>query len=339
MSGIGIEIEALDRISSATRAARFGVKMVRQRTIREKVCDTGIGLHSGKPIRLEIFPALDGEGITFVRSDLPGHAEIKACIENVADTTLATTLAAGVNGSRATIATVEHLMAAFAGLGIDNARVLVDGPELPVFDGSARPFVEMLLRAGIEEQREGKRYLVIKREVCVEEDGKSARIVPGDGLDVTCSVDFDHPLIPPTPFRAKLSERVFQREVAAARTFGFLKDVELLRSKGLALGGSLENAVVIDGYRVLNPEGLRFPDEFVRHKMLDAIGDLSLLGAPIIGKLHLHRSGHALNTKLATAILSNRRNYEMVTASVPRPAHEQPTFSVFEPVESWSAAL
>lgn len=306
-----------------------------QRTIRAKVTCTGVGLHSGKPIKLEILPAPEDNGITFVRTDMVRHAELRACIDHVGDTTLATTLQVGVNGSRAVVGTVEHLLAAFMGLGIDNAQVLLDGPEVPVLDGSASPFVDLLKSVGLESQRKLKRFIVVKKEVTVKDGDKVATIRPGRGLSVECSVDFDHPLIPETPFKFSFSERGFARDLARARTFGFLKDVEMLQARGLARGGSLDNAVVIDQYNVLNPEGLRYPDEFVRHKVLDALGDLSLFGMPVVGRLHLHKSGHALNTKLVQQVLSQPAAYEIV---VPREAEirgEEPSrFPVFEPVES-----
>ncbi|MEO0459687.1 MAG: UDP-3-O-acyl-N-acetylglucosamine deacetylase [Myxococcota bacterium] len=286
--------------------------MFQQRTLREKTSCVGVGVHCGTPITLELLPAPEGNGITFHRSDLPGHGELRGSVEHVVDTTLATTLATGVNGSRASVSTVEHLMAAFRGCGIDNARVYVDGPEIPILDGSSKPFVEMIQRVGIEDQRAPKRFVVVRREVRVGDGDKEARIGPGAGLKITCSIDFDHPLIPPTPYTYEHSERTFARDIAPARTFGFLKDVEALRARGLARGGSLDNAVVIDRYKVLNPEGLRFPDEFVRHKILDAIGDFSLFGMPVIGRVHLKRPGHALNTELVRAVLSDARSYEIV---------------------------
>ena len=285
--------------------------MLRQRTIREKATCTGVGLHSGQQIKLELLPAPEGHGVTFLRTDLPRHAEIRACIEHVTDTTLATTLAAGSGAQRASVATVEHLLAALAGLGVDNVQVLLSGPEVPILDGSAGPFVDLIMTAGIELQRKPKRFLVIKKEVKVRDGDKTARITPGAGLRITCSLDFDHPLIAPAPYRFEFSERAFQREIARSRTFGFIEDVEKLRSRGLARGGSLDNAIVIDSYRVLNPEGLRFPDEFVRHKVLDAIGDLSLFGMPLVGRVHLHRTGHALNTALVRAVFAARA-YDIV---------------------------
>jgi UDP-3-O-[3-hydroxymyristoyl] N-acetylglucosamine deacetylase len=311
--------------------------MLRQRTVREKASCVGVGLHSGRKIKLEILPAPEGNGITFVRTDMRLHAELKACIDHVADTTLATTLSAGVNGSRATVGTVEHLLAAFTGLGIDNARVLVDGPEIPIMDGSASPFVEMLQGAGLEAQRKLKRFLVVKKDVKVKDGDKYARISPGSGLKIKCTVDFDHPLIPPLPYVFQFSERSFLRDLVRSRTFGFLKDVEALRERGLARGGSLDNAVVIDEYRVLNPEGLRYPDEFVRHKVLDTFGDLSLFGMTVIGHLDLYRTGHALNTQLVRRVLKDPKAYEIVV-----PAKEEleqalsgveSRYPAFEPIE------
>jgi len=311
--------------------------MLRQRTVREKASCIGVGLHSGRKIKLEILPAPEDNGITFVRTDMRLHAELKACIEHVADTTLATTLSAGVNGSRATVGTVEHLLAAFTGLGIDNARVLVDGPEIPIMDGSAAPFVEMLQEAGLEAQRKLKRFLIIKKDVKVRDGDKLARISPGSGLKIKCTVDFDHPLIPALPYSFQFSERSFLRELVRSRTFGFLKDVEALRERGLARGGSLDNAVVIDEYRVMNPEGLRYPDEFVRHKVLDTFGDLSLFGMTVIGHLELYRTGHALNTELVRRVLKDPKAFQIVV-----PAKEElelasrgaeSRYPAFEPVE------
>jgi UDP-3-O-[3-hydroxymyristoyl] N-acetylglucosamine deacetylase len=313
--------------------------MIRQRTIREKVVCEGVGLHCGRPIKLELLPAPVDSQIIFVRTDVAAHPELRAHVENLADTTLATSLATGLNGSRVQIGTVEHLLAALAGLGIDNVRVLCHGPEIPIMDGSAAPWVDLLTTAGVEEQRKSRRFIVIKREVKVTDGEKMARIAPGPGLQLTCALDFDHPLISPTPFRLELSESAFRREVAKARTFGFLNDVEALRARGLARGGSLANSIVIDHYRVLNPEGLRYPDEFVRHKTLDAIGDLSLFGMPVIGRVHLKRSGHALNTRLVKTVLSDARNFEIVESrgqelSAAGEVGESNPFAAFEPVES-----
>jgi UDP-3-O-[3-hydroxymyristoyl] N-acetylglucosamine deacetylase len=311
--------------------------MLVQRTLREKARCRGIGLHCGTPITLELLPAPCDTGIVFVRTDLPGHPEVRACIENVADTTLATTLAVQTANGPAQVGTVEHILSAFAGLGVDNVRVLLDGPEVPILDGSAGPFVDLMTEAGLEAQRRPKRVLVIKKEVRQVEGNKVARVSPGRGMRINCSLDFDHPLISPTPYTFELTEAGFRREVARARTFGFMQDVEALQARGLARGGSLENALVIDEYRVLNPEGLRFPDEFVRHKVLDAIGDLSLFGMPVVGRIHLHRSGHALNTQLVRAVFSDPKSYEIVqpaAAHVASAAFDTRSLELFEAKKS-----
>ncbi len=289
--------------------------MLRQRTLREKVSVSGIGVHTGNLITIEVLPAPEDTGITFIRTDVPKGAELRAHVDNVVDTTLATTLATGTNGSRVSVSTVEHLLAAFTGLGIDNARVYIDGPEVPILDGSAAPFVAIFKAAGIESQRKPKRFIAIKKEVRISEGGKEARITPASRFKITCSVDYDHPLIPPMPFTFEASERAFERDISRARTFGFLKDVEALRARGLARGGSLENAVVIDEYRVMNPEGLRYPDEFVRHKILDCIGDLSLFGMPVLGRVHTKCPGHTLNTQLVRKVLAQPSAYEIVEPS------------------------
>jgi len=311
--------------------------MYRQRTIAEKIEFAGIGLHSGLEVCMEIFPAPADSGITFVRSDLSPGVEIPARPEFVVDTQLATTLGTVVDGQRVTIATVEHLMAALTGLGIDNLMIHVDGPELPVMDGSAAPFVKLILDAGIEELRGPKRCMVIRKEVCVQDGEKTAKIAPGPGYEITCSLDFDHPLISTKPFVFNFSERNFRNDLCAARTFGFAQDVELLRQNGLALGGSLDNAVVIDGFEIMNPEGLRYADEFVRHKIIDVIGDLSLVGMPLIGKVTMHCSGHAMNAKLVNAILSDSRSYEIVELNENLGCDLMPAIgdlSLFEPVNS-----
>ena len=309
--------------------------MLRQRTIREKVGCEGIGLHSGKQIKLELLPSPEDSGITFTRTDLPRHPEIRPCIEHLQDTTLATTLGVEHQGVSVHVGTVEHLLSALMGLGIDNARVLVDGPEIPILDGSAGPFVNMLRQAGVERQRRPKRFMVIKKEVKVRDGNKMARIAPGAGLRITCSLDFDHPLISVSPFRFDFSERSFEREVARARTFGFIEDVEALRQRGLARGGSLDNAIVIDSYRVLNPDGLRFPDEFVRHKLLDALGDIALFGMPVVGRFSSHRGGHALNCRLVRAVLADAKAYEIVQRFDAAAAREDAcAFELFDAVES-----
>ena len=303
-----------------------------QHTIGEKLQVRGVGLHSGKSICLELLPAPEDNGISFVRTDKPGHAELRATSEFVVDTTLATTLGAGVNGSRVTVGTVEHLLAALRGLGVDNAQIHLDGPEVPVLDGSATEWVELIHAAGVVPQSKPRKHLVIKREVCVASDNKKACLIPGRGLKIRCQLDFDHPLICNKPFEIDLTPETFRRDIASARTFGFMSDVEKLQATGLALGGSLDNAVVVDELRVLNPEGLRFPNEFARHKVLDAVGDLSLFGMPVEGCLELYRSGHALNHKLVQAVLRDPKNYSIESAPAVRSAHD--ALSRLDAVES-----
>ncbi len=289
-----------------------------QRTLGSNISCCGVGLHSGQRVHLEILPAPENHGVTFVRTDLPRHAELRASVGNVADTSRATNLAAGVNGSRVTVGTVEHLLAAFMGLEVDNAVVRLDGPEIPALDGSSGPFVNLLRAAGIRRQRQRKRRVVITKPVTVSDGDRQATIGPGRGLRIECAVDFDHPLVPPAPFGFTLSPRSFAREVAWARTFGFARELEMLRAAGLARGGSLDNAVVIDEQRVLNPRGLRYPDELVRHKVLDALGDLYLFGAAVEGRLDLIQPGHALNARLVGEVLRRPDTYEI--REVQRPA-------------------
>ena len=271
-----------------------------QQTIAEKVSCTGIGLHSGAPTQLVLHPARAGEGITFLRTDARVPALIAARSREVSSTRLATTLGRG----DASVRTVEHLLAALFGLGIDNVRVEVDGPELPVMDGSAAPFVYLIRSAGVFRQRERRPLLRIRRPIEVVEGDRSIRIEPARELRVSYAVDFEHPAIRRqelhlNPFDA---ER-FEREISAARTFGFLRDVRTLWCAGLARGGSLDNTVLLDDTRVVNPQGLRWPDEFVRHKILDLCGDLALLGVPLVGHVRVERGGHALHQRLVAAIL------------------------------------
>lgn len=246
-----------------------------------------------------IRPAGADEGIVFVRGDLSGDNRIRADVHNVRDTTLATTL--GLNG--VTVSTVEHLMSAFSGMGVDNAVVEVDAPEVPIMDGSARPFVDLLKQAGTQVQGKGKKRLVIKEKVSVSDGEGTAMFLPAPEFRITYKIEFDHPAIGVQSHQMTLSDTTYQEEICEARTFGFLKDVEYLQAKGLALGGSLKNAVVLDEQRIINKEGLRFPDEFVKHKILDAIGDLSLLGIPIIGHFIACKSGHRLNNLLLKELL------------------------------------
>jgi UDP-3-O-[3-hydroxymyristoyl] N-acetylglucosamine deacetylase len=284
--------------------------MIKQRTLKNCIKATGVGLHSGKKVLVTLRPAPAHSGIVFRRVDVTPAVEIPARAENVGDTRLSTSLARG----EVRIATVEHLLSAFAGLGIDNAYVDVSAPEVPIMDGSAGPFVFLIQSAGIEEQSAPKQFMRIKRPVAVEDGDKWARLEPFDGFKVSFSIDFDHPLFDETIKFAEVdfSTTSFVKEVSRARTFGFLKEIEMLREKDLALGGSLQNAVVIDDYRVLNEDGLRYEDEFVRHKILDAIGDLYLLGHGLIGAFRGHKSGHALNNRLLRRLLADKSAWELV---------------------------
>lgn len=281
-----------------------------QRTVKEPISCQGIGLHSGAPVNLSILPAPANHGIVFVRTDLAKPVEIPARAEFVVDTSLATTL--GRDGVK--VGTVEHLMAALAGLGIDNARIELDGPEVPIMDGSAAPFAYLVKTAGIRVLSEPKSFLIVKKPVTVMDGDKEATLTPANRFKVDCTIDFKHPLISDQSITFEFSDRNFSREVARARTFGFLRDVEMLKKMGLAKGGSLENAIVVDEFSILNPDGLRFPDEFVRHKLLDAIGDVSLFGCPVIGHLKVFKGGHALNHKLVTKVLQDASNYVVVRA-------------------------
>jgi UDP-3-O-[3-hydroxymyristoyl] N-acetylglucosamine deacetylase len=256
-----------------------------------------------------IRPAGIDEGIVFVRGDLSGNNRIKADVHNVRGTTLATTL--GLNG--VTVSTVEHLMSAFSGMGVDNAVVEVDAPEVPIMDGSARPFVDLLKDVGTQVQSKGKKLLVIKQKIEVSEGDGTAMFLPAPEFRITYKIKFDHPAIGVQSYDMTFSDVSYEEEICEARTFGFLKDVEYLQAKGLALGGSLKNAVVLDDNRILNKEGLRFPDEFVKHKILDAIGDLSLLGIPIIGHFVADRSGHRLNNLLLKELLVRKECWTLVS--------------------------
>jgi UDP-3-O-[3-hydroxymyristoyl] N-acetylglucosamine deacetylase len=288
-------------------APRMDLHPFRQRTFKQRASLDGIGLHTGAKVRLTLAPAPADSGILFVRADAPG-VEIPALADYVVDTTLNTSV--GSQGVR--IGTVEHLLAALVGCGIDNVRIEVEGPEIPILDGSAAPFVQFIHDAGVHEQRATRRYLLVSKPVVVQDGDKSARLLPSRSFSVSYTIDFKHPLISDQRYRVELSERAFQRDIARARTFGFKRDVERLHKAGLARGGSLENAVVVDDFNILNPEGLRYPDEFVRHKILDAIGDLALIGMPIIGHLEAVKSGHALNYQLVRKALSEPGLCEVV---------------------------
>jgi len=284
--------------------------MIRQRTLKNAIRATGIGLHSGEKVYLTLKPAPVDTGIIFVRTDLTPAVEIQATAKNVGDTTLSTTL---MNGdTRAS--TVEHLLSAMAGLGIDNAYVELSAAEVPIMDGSAGPFVFLLQSAGVEEQTAPKKFIRIKKPITVTDGDKEASFQPYDGFKVSFTIEFDHPLFDESNQVASLdfSTTSFVKEVSRARTFAFMRDVEYLRSQNLALGGSVSNAIVVDDYRVLNEDGLRYENEFVKHKILDAVGDLYLLGHSLIGEFVAKKSGHGLNNQLLRALLDNEDCWEVV---------------------------
>jgi len=280
----------------------------RQRTVAKEISCTGIGLHSGKTVGMTIQPGPADSGIIFERLDIPDSCKIKASFDNVIQTNMATTI--GVNGYR--ISTVEHLMAAFFGMGIDNALVQIDGEEVPIMDGSSAPFVDLLDSAGVTVQDSYKRFLLVKNPVKVTDGNRSVQLHPSDELRITYRIDFDHPLIKDQSYEMVFSKPNFIREISRARTFGFLKDVQTLWDNGLAKGGSLENAIVVDEFGVLNEDGLRYKNEFVRHKLLDFIGDLAILGATVIGHVVVERSGHSFNQELLKAFLAQENCWEEV---------------------------
>lgn len=285
--------------------------MLRQRTLKSVIRATGVGLHTGEKVAMTLRPAQPDTGIVFRRIDMAQPVDIRAEASKVTDTRLCSTLED--HGVR--VATVEHLMSALAGLGVDNAYVDLDGAEVPIMDGSASPFVFLIQSAGIEEQPAAKRFLRICRSVEVVEGDKWARFEPYEGFKLSFSIVFDHPVLEKSAQTATVdfAETSYAKEVARARTFGFMQEVEALRSDGLALGGSMDNAIVMDEYRVLNADGLRYNDEFVKHKVLDAIGDLYLAGHPIVGAFSAHKSGHALNNRLLRELLSRRDAWELVS--------------------------
>ena len=302
--------------------------MIRQRTLKNVIRATGVGLHTGEKVFLTLRPAAPDTGVVFRRVDLKEPVEIHARAGNVGDTLLSTTL---VNGS-VRVSTVEHLLSAFAGLGIDNAYVDVSAPEVPIMDGSAGPFVFLIQSAGVEEQNAPKRFIRIKKRVMVQDGDKWASFEPFNGFKVSFGIEFDHPAFKERTQSATVdfSSTSFVREVSRARTFGFLRDIEMLRARKLALGGSLDNAIVVDDYRILNEDGLRYEDEFVKHKILDAIGDLYLLGHSLIGAFSGFKSGHALNNRLLKALMATADAWEEVTFT-----HDDPVpISYIKPVHA-----
>ena len=284
---------------------------MRQRTLNNMIQATGIGLHTGEKVFLTLHPAPEDTGIIFRRSDLEPVVEINAKAENVGDTMLSTTLTKG----EVRVSTVEHLLSAMAGLGIDNAVIDITAPEVPIMDGSASPFVFLLQAAGIKEQKKPKKFIRIKKEIKVEDGDKSASFKPFNGFKVGFSIDFDHPAFNNRTLQASVdfSTTSFVKEVSRARTFGFMHEIEYLRSQGLVRGGSMDNAIVVDEFQVLNEDGLRYEDEFVKHKILDAIGDLYLLGNSLIGEYIGHKSGHGLNNALLRKLMTVDDAWEFVS--------------------------
>jgi UDP-3-O-[3-hydroxymyristoyl] N-acetylglucosamine deacetylase len=285
--------------------------MLKQRTLKNSIRATGVGLHTGRKVLMALRPGPANSGIVFRRTDLDEPADIHATAENVGETTLGTTLIQG----DVKVSTIEHLLSAFAGLGIDNAVVELSSSEVPIMDGSAGPFVFLLQSAGLEEQNSAKKFVRILKRVKVEDGDKWARFDPYDGFKVNFEIEFDHPVFKRRSQVASMdfSTTTFLREVSRARTFGFMRDLEYMRSRNLALGGNLDNAIVLDEYRILNEDGLRYEDEFVKHKILDAIGDLYLLGHSLIGEFSGYKSGHALNNRLLRTLIADRSAWEEVT--------------------------
>lgn len=291
--------------------------MIYQQTVKREITIHGIGLHSGKEAKVTIKPARPNRGIVFFRGDLEGRPEISAHYKNIVNTQLATTLGRG----HASISTVEHLLAALQILGIDNVLIEVSGPEVPILDGSAQVFCEAIRQAGIESQSQPRAVLSLRRRVEVRSGEKIASVEPCSRLEILASVEWSHPSVGPQEFHY-IEGKTPYSELARARTFGFLRDVEALKRMGLARGGSLDNAIVLDETSVLNPEGLRYTDEFVRHKVLDALGDLKLAGIALQGFVRLHRAGHELHSKLLCEIFRDPENYEIID-----PQHQLDRFS------------
>jgi UDP-3-O-[3-hydroxymyristoyl] N-acetylglucosamine deacetylase len=281
--------------------------MIFQTTLKNPVICSGIGLHTGLPAHMTIHPAVPDTGIVFIRRDIEKKVRIRAHIDNVVDATLATTIAQeGVK-----VSTVEHLMAAFAGVGVDNAEVELDAPEVPIMDGSSGPFNALLKNAGVRVQDRSKKFIIVRHPVTVTEGDRQATFLPSNDFKLSYTIDFRHPLISNQFYLIQISNGNFEREICRARTFGFLREYETLKSKGFARGGSLENAVVVGDSGVLNEGGLRFADEFVRHKILDSIGDLWLMGAQVIGHFIGYKSGHTLNHKLIHKLLSQKEWFDL----------------------------
>ncbi|MDL1982604.1 MAG: UDP-3-O-acyl-N-acetylglucosamine deacetylase [Deltaproteobacteria bacterium] len=278
----------------------------RQRTISKPVSFSGVGVHSGKKVNLTIKPAPVNHGIKFVRTDLTDKPSVSAHFNMVVDTSLATVI--GCDGF--IVSTIEHLMATFAGFSIDNAIVELDAYELPIMDGSAGPFISYIKTAGIEEQLGPKYFFIVKEPIELKEDGKFVGIYPASKFKITCTIYYDHPLIKEQSYSIDVSDQVFEKEICRARTFGFLQEIEYLKKYGFARGGSLDNVIVLDEKGILNKNGLRFPDEFVRHKILDCIGDFSLLGMPVLGHIIVNKSGHSFNHAFLKKFFENKKSWE-----------------------------
>jgi UDP-3-O-[3-hydroxymyristoyl] N-acetylglucosamine deacetylase len=304
--------------------------MIAQRTLKAPARLEGVALHSGRFVKMALVPAAPGTGIVFVRTDLDGRPEIPAQFQHVVNTKLATTLGIG----KVTLCTVEHLMAALQGMGIDNLKIEIDGPEVPILDGSAAPFCRAIQEVGIQSQALAKSFLALRRRVEIRSGETFASAEPSAKLEILGSIAWDHPMIGTQEFHYIEGDTPFS-ELSSARTFGFLKDVEGLKRMGLALGGSLENAVVLDETSVLSPGGLRYPDEFVRHKILDALGDFKLAGIGIHGFIRLHRAGHDLHRQLLAEIFRNPDNYEIIDASGDRRTAAVPVTTLA--ARSWAA--
>ena len=286
---------------------------MKQRTLKHSISATGVGLHSGERVSLTLHPATENTGITFRRTDLSGAQGeiIKLSPYLINDTRLSSTIVTE-HGTR--VGTIEHIMSALAAYGVDNILIELNAPEIPIMDGSSLPFIFLLQDAGIVEQNAQKKFLKIKKEIAINDSGKSVKFMPYDGFKVALTIEFDHPVFNRSSprFEIDFAGQNYIEEIARARTFGFMQEVELMRQHGLGLGGNLSNAIVIDDVDVLNPEGLRYPDEFVRHKILDAIGDLYIIGHPIIGAFEGYKSGHAINNALLRAVLSDEQSFEWV---------------------------
>lgn len=282
--------------------------MFLQRTIRQKAVVEGIGLHTGAPAKLTFCPAPEDTGIYFVRRDLPGSPAISTQADRVKATTMATTL----GGDAFSVSTVEHCLSTLAALRIDNLFIELEGPEIPIGDGSAKVFLDAILKAGLAEQNQPRKYAYVTQPIYEGDEEKHAYVVPYNGLRISCTIEFPHPKIGRQQMEIEITDSSFAQEVARARTFGFMKDVEALRAKGLARGGSLDNAVVLDHQDILNPGGLRWENEFVRHKVLDALGDLVTLGMPLMGHVVLHKAGHDMMNRLVRKILESPESYRHI---------------------------